>query len=83
MLESFGAGTAVIVSSVKNIEFKGTNYKIPIDEKLNAGPITFKIRKDILDIQEGKAVDKYGWVKRVIWGMKDMIDLFHKKTNLY
>lgn len=66
LLESFGAGTAVIVSSVKNIEYKGKDYKIPIDEKLQAGPITFQIRKDILDIQEGRKADKFGWVRRVV-----------------
>jgi len=38
---------------------------IPVDEKLHIGQISYKIRKAILDIQEGRRVDKYGWVKRV------------------
>jgi hypothetical protein len=29
LIEAFGAGTAVVVSSVKNIEFEGVNYPIP------------------------------------------------------
>lgn len=31
LIESFGAGTAVIVNGVNNIEYAGTNYKIPVD----------------------------------------------------
>ena len=31
LIEVFGTGTAVMVSSVKNIEYQGKNYDIPID----------------------------------------------------
>lgn len=51
LVECFGAGTAVIVSGVKNIEYKGTNYNIPVDEKLQIGPVTHRIRNGILEIQ--------------------------------
>ncbi len=63
LLECFNSGTAVIIGSVKNIEFKGENYKISIDEKLKAGPITASIRNDIVGIQEGRIKDPFGWSK--------------------
>lgn len=63
LLECFTAGTAVIVGSVNNIEYKGVDYSIPIDEHLQAGEVSFMIRKELLDIQEGKAHDHFGWSK--------------------
>jgi branched-chain amino acid aminotransferase len=64
LLEIFGAGTAVIVSGVKNIEYNGVNYNIPVDEKLQIGPISYKIRETILNIQEGRSPDIFGWTHR-------------------
>jgi branched-chain amino acid aminotransferase len=64
-LECFGAGTAVIVSGVSNIHYKGTNYPIPVERTLNIGKISHQIRKSLLDIQEGRAEDRYGWITRV------------------
>lgn len=64
-MEVFGAGTAVIVSGVRNIEYKDVQYNIPIDEKLQIGAISYKIRQKILDIQEGRVADPFGWVLRV------------------
>lgn len=65
LLEAFGAGTAVIISSIKNIEYEGHNYEIPYDKDLNFGKIAFDIRRKLLDIQEGRVKDKFGWVKRL------------------
>jgi branched-chain amino acid aminotransferase len=65
LLECFGAGTAVIINGVKNIEYRGVNYSIPFDEKLQIGPISAQIRQKILDIQEGRTPDPFGWVHRV------------------
>jgi hypothetical protein len=36
-----------------------------VDEKLGIGRISAEIRQKILDIQEGRGQDKYGWVKRI------------------
>ena len=65
MLECFGAGTAVIVSGVRNIEYDGVNYNIPVNDKLQFGPISYKIRQKILDLQEGRAPDVFNWTHRV------------------
>jgi branched-chain amino acid aminotransferase len=51
LVECFGAGTAVIINGVKNIEYKGKNYSIPVDEKLQIGPVSHRIRNGILAIQ--------------------------------
>lgn len=66
-MECFSSGTAVIVGSVKNIEYKGTNHKISIDEKLQAGPVTSMIRQQLLDIQEGRTEDKFGFTRIINW----------------
>jgi hypothetical protein len=50
---------------VNNIEYLGVNYPIPVDPKLNFGAISYKIRQKLLDIQEGRAADRFGWVKRL------------------
>lgn len=55
----------MIVNGVRNIEYKGVQYNIPVDEKLQIGAISYKIRQKILDIQEGRAKDPFGWVLKV------------------
>jgi len=52
--EIFGAGTAVIVSPVKAIGYKGKHYPVPYDEKLQAGELAYELFNEMLDIQEGK-----------------------------
>lgn len=66
LLEVFGAGTAVIVSGVKEIHYKGVDYAIPVDKQLGIGQISFEIRKKLLDIQEGRSPDVFNWVHRVV-----------------
>lgn len=51
VIEAFGCGTAAVVSPVKAIYYKGTEYEIPINEKLNAGDLTFELHKELTDIQ--------------------------------
>ena len=55
VLECFGSGTAVIVNGIDNIHYGGSDYRFPIDPKLGIGPIAYKVRKQLLDIQEGRA----------------------------
>lgn len=40
LIEAFGAGTAVIVSPIKEINYKGESLKIPINPAYNAGDLT-------------------------------------------
>lgn len=53
LIEVFGTGTAVMVSSVKNIEYEGKQLEIPIDEQINFGMLAHKLRHRLSDIQEG------------------------------
>lgn len=65
LLEMFGAGTAVIINSVKNFEYQGKNYGVPMEGR-EIGPIAEKLRGELLGIQEGRVADKFGWVRRVV-----------------
>lgn len=51
MKEAFGCGTAAVVSPIKGIFYKGTDYNIPINEKYNAGDLTYELNKELNDIQ--------------------------------
>ena len=62
LLECFGAGTAVIISGVKEIAYQGQKITL-MDDKSLIGPISHDIRNKILGIQEGRLEDKYGWTK--------------------
>ncbi|RKP18254.1 branched-chain amino acid aminotransferase [Rozella allomycis CSF55] len=54
LIEMFGAGTACIVCPIERINYKGIDYKIPIDENLKAGKLTKRLMDTILAIQYGE-----------------------------
>ena len=62
-VECFSSGTAVIVSPIRNIEYQGVDYEVDINETYQAGDLTYQIFREILDIQEGRIKDKFGWSK--------------------
>ena len=54
LIEAFGAGTAAIVSPIKGISFRGTEYEIPLDPdnpEAGAGKLTKRLANDIMAIQ--------------------------------
>lgn len=51
LLEMFGSGTAAVVAPIKCVHFKGRDYEIPVDESVQAGPITQRFNQLITDIQ--------------------------------
>lgn len=53
VVESFGCGTAAIVTPIKLINYNNIDYDVPIDETLNCGKLTKKIWQNIVDIQYG------------------------------
>jgi branched-chain amino acid aminotransferase len=60
MIESFGSGTAAIVSPVKAVGFDGVDYDIPLDKddkEAQAGPLTQRIADTIMGIQYGKVTN--------------------------
>lgn len=54
LLESFGAGTAAIVSPIESITYKGTEIKVPIVQELGAGKLAKRILDTILAVQYGE-----------------------------
>lgn len=62
--EAFGAGTAAIVSPVKQFTYKGETFEVPIEEEKGAGKLTQKILNTLLDIQYG-ITPKPSWTVEV------------------
>ncbi|TPX31968.1 branched-chain-amino-acid transaminase [Synchytrium microbalum] len=57
VLECFGAGTAAIVSPIKNISYLGKDLKIPLDPKDSSagiGPLAKRVADTIMGIQYGE-----------------------------
>lgn len=65
LLEAFGAGTAAVVSPVKNIHYNGVDIHVPLDPKnpdAGAGPLTKKIWDTLSAIQYGlPGYEKHPW----------------------
>ena len=57
--ECFACGTAAIVAPVRELgEADGTRHALPQGE----GEVTASLRQALLDIQEGRAADPFGWM---------------------
>lgn len=57
LLEMFGAGTACIVSPIKEIHYHGRDFSIPLDPNdpsSNAGPATKRFADVLVGIQYGE-----------------------------
>jgi branched-chain amino acid aminotransferase len=56
--ESFGCGTAAVISAIGSFMFRGQEHRFP-----NApGPIARRMLETITDIQWGRRPDSHGWV---------------------
>lgn len=63
VLEAFGAGTAAVVSPVKQIAYKGVDYEIPLnpaDKAAGAGPLAQRMWNELKAIQYGE-VEGHPW----------------------
>eukprot|EP00540_Astrosyne_radiata_P009061 CAMPEP_0116857226 /NCGR_PEP_ID=MMETSP0418-20121206/20416_1 /TAXON_ID=1158023 /ORGANISM="Astrosyne radiata, Strain 13vi08-1A" /LENGTH=76 /DNA_ID=CAMNT_0004490847 /DNA_START=8 /DNA_END=238 /DNA_ORIENTATION=- len=60
--EVFGCGTAVVVSPVNGVHYKGKDYDVPIDESVGAGKLTKRMWKAITDIQYGRTPHEWSVV---------------------
>ena len=60
--EIFGAGTAVVVSPISGIGYRGKKYSIARLENSYAQ----KLKDKIIDIQYNRTEDPYGWRKEVL-----------------
>lgn len=60
IIEAFSSGTAAVISPIKAFkEADGTEVIFGTEP----GPITSKLRAALVDIQEGRAEDVFGWMK--------------------
>ena len=61
--EVFACGTAAVVTPVGTLKWDGGEVSGQATEE--AGPLTLEIRRDLVDIQFGRADDAFGWMHRV------------------
>jgi len=60
--ETFGTGTAAVISPVGQITFKGRDYVVAGGQM---GELSQKLYDEIVAIQYGQKPDPYGWVTRI------------------
>ncbi|KAJ2779890.1 branched-chain-amino-acid transaminase bat2 [Coemansia javaensis] len=69
LLEMFGAGTACVVTPVRCVHFRGTDYRVPLDPAnpdSQAGPVTARIYETLLAIQYGDTPSKWSILQLVV-----------------
>ncbi|MFV8783816.1 branched-chain amino acid aminotransferase [Microbulbifer sp. SA54] len=59
--EAFACGTAAIVSPISELGDDERRYRL----KQAPGPVAERLRAALLDIQEGRADDRFGWMQAV------------------
>ena len=60
--ESFGSGTAAVISPVGSLYYKGKNIEI---NRGRTGPLAQKLFDEITAIQYGDKEDRFGWIEMV------------------
>ena len=58
--EAFACGTAAVITSIGRVAWPDGEFTMPDNTEL-----TRRLRGQLLDIQRGRAADRYGWVRRV------------------
>jgi branched-chain amino acid aminotransferase len=57
----FACGTAAVVTPVNTLRWRGG--EVTTGDKI--GPVTTRIRQDLLDLQYGRTADTRGWLHRL------------------
>ena len=60
--ETFGTGTAAVISPISDIHYQGKSYQIA---KGQIGQFTQRLFDDLTSIQYGKTKDPFGWIQPV------------------
>lgn len=60
--EAFACGTAAVVTPIGTV--KGRQYNFTIGDG-GPGPVTQRLKSALLDIQNGRAPDRHGWLNRL------------------
>jgi branched-chain amino acid aminotransferase len=61
--ELFACGTAAVITPIGTLKNDAGSYQIGSGE---SGETTLALRQRLLDIQYGRADDKYGWLRRIL-----------------
>ena len=61
--ELFACGTAAVITPIGTLKNDAGSYQIGSGE---SGETTLVLRQRLLDIQYGRADDKYGWLRRIL-----------------
>jgi branched-chain amino acid aminotransferase len=62
LTEAFACGTAAVITPIGTIRSSEGGFSMPGN---GAGKVTASLRAQLVDIQRGRAEDRYGWVERV------------------
>ncbi len=62
LTESFGSGTAAVISPVKSFSYKGKSYQVGNG---GIGPVAQKLYDTLTGIQYGTVEDSLGWITKV------------------
>lgn len=60
--EAFACGTAAVVAAIGAVRYAGGEFKIAGGV---TGPVTEKLRAQLVGIQRGEQVDTHGWVREI------------------
>jgi branched-chain amino acid aminotransferase len=61
--ELFACGTAAVITPIGTLKNQDGSHQVGSGE---SGETTLALRQQLLDIQYGRAEDKYGWLRRVL-----------------
>jgi branched-chain amino acid aminotransferase len=61
--ELFACGTAAVVTPIGTLKNQDGSHQVGSGE---SGETTLALRQQLLDIQYGRAEDKYGWLRRIL-----------------
>ena len=63
MTEAFACGTAAVITPIGALKNPKGVYQI---RDGSMGPVSARLREDLMDIQYGLAADSHGWMHRVV-----------------
>jgi branched-chain amino acid aminotransferase len=63
IIEMFACGTAAVITPIGQLKDHEQTYVVSSGE---TGEVTGALRKTLLDIQHGRAEDRYGWLRRIL-----------------
>ena len=69
LIEAFGSGTAAMVANIYNLHFEDFDMRFEPD----AWELSLKLKEAIVDIRNGRAEDKWGWVVPTADALKEVL----------